>query len=72
MPNIQPNFLVSGGPFLASFPHFYMGDPALRSGIEGLNPTKEKHQFFIDIHDVSTSVEETSRARKNIEAFIRT
>jgi len=43
---------VSGGPFLASFPHFYMGDPELLTRQEGLKPSAEKHKFFIDIHDV--------------------
>ncbi|XP_059482804.1 scavenger receptor class B member 1-like [Neocloeon triangulifer] len=39
------------GPLLASFPHFFQGDPALLEQYEGLNPIAEKHQFYIDIHD---------------------
>ncbi|KAG5681147.1 hypothetical protein PVAND_010607 [Polypedilum vanderplanki] len=35
---------------LMSYPHFYEGDESLRRHFEGLNPTKEKHGTFADIH----------------------
>ncbi|XP_077301234.1 scavenger receptor class B member 1-like isoform X2 [Arctopsyche grandis] len=39
-----------GAPAFASFPHFYLGDPALLKNIEGLKPDPEKHNSYIDIH----------------------
>ncbi|EDS25865.1 cd36 antigen [Culex quinquefasciatus] len=34
-------------PFAVSLPHFYKGDPALVEAVDGLNPTKEKHDAVI-------------------------
>jgi hypothetical protein len=34
---------------MLSWPHFFQADPQLLDTVEGLNPTKEKHQFQIDI-----------------------
>ncbi|XP_034828145.1 scavenger receptor class B member 1-like [Maniola hyperantus] len=39
-----------GAPALASFPHFHLGDPALRERFVGLNPDSEQHQSYLDIH----------------------
>ncbi|CAG0905642.1 unnamed protein product, partial [Cyprideis torosa] len=37
-------------PALLSFPHFYNADPVFLEGVDGLNPDKNKHQFFFDIN----------------------
>nr|XP_032525629.1 lysosome membrane protein 2-like [Danaus plexippus plexippus] len=39
-----------GAPLVASFPHFYRGDPKLYEDIQGLSPNGELHDSFIDIH----------------------
>ncbi|KAG7295515.1 hypothetical protein JYU34_021724 [Plutella xylostella] len=39
-----------GVPALVSFPHFYLGDPALRDEFTGLQPDPAKHDSFLDIH----------------------
>ena len=38
-----------GAPMLLSWPHFYNGDQQLLSQVEGLKPSKEKHEFGVDI-----------------------
>lgn len=37
---------------MVSFPHFYLGDPRLLEEVEGLNPDPEKHDFYLDVHEV--------------------
>ncbi|KAJ4444622.1 hypothetical protein ANN_06418 [Periplaneta americana] len=44
-----------GAPVVMSFPHFYLGDPALQEIVDGLNPDPEKHDGYIDIHQASNS-----------------
>ncbi|XP_045538334.1 lysosome membrane protein 2 [Papilio machaon] len=39
-----------GAPALASFPHFYRGDPMLREQVTGLKPNPELHKSYLDIH----------------------
>ncbi|XP_022122012.2 lysosome membrane protein 2 [Pieris rapae] len=39
-----------GAPLVASFPHFYLGDPKLREPFEGLEPNPELHDSYLDIH----------------------
>lgn len=38
-----------GAPMLLSWPHFYNGDQALLSQVEGLKPDQHKHEFAVDI-----------------------
>lgn len=38
-----------GSPAFVSFPHFYLADEDYRNKIEGMNPSKEKHQFSISM-----------------------
>ncbi|NP_001279072.1 lysosome membrane protein 2-like [Callorhinchus milii] len=38
-----------GAPIFISSPHFYNGDQKLVEDIDGLNPSKEAHQTFLDI-----------------------
>jgi hypothetical protein len=37
---------------MISFPHFYLGDPRLLEEVEGLNPDPEKHNSYLDVHEV--------------------
>lgn len=43
---------VTGAPVMVSFPHFYLGDPRLLETVEGLKPDPEKHDLYLDIHEV--------------------
>lgn len=38
-----------GAPVFVSFPHFYGADPYYLSLIDGLQPSKEKHEFYITL-----------------------
>uniref|UniRef100_A0A8C5C345 Nucleoporin 54 n=1 Tax=Gadus morhua TaxID=8049 RepID=A0A8C5C345_GADMO len=46
--NVSP--CRKGAPVVASFPHFYLGDPKYANGVTGLNPVKELHQTFLDLN----------------------
>lgn len=39
-----------GAPIYASFPHFYSGEQSLIDKYEGINPVKELHATFADLH----------------------
>ena len=41
--------LPAGAPIALSYPHFYQADPHYLSAVEGLQPDKEKHEFYVDI-----------------------
>ena len=47
-----PPPLSPGAPVVASFPHFYLGDPKYANAFVGLNPVKEFHQTFLDLNPV--------------------
>lgn len=36
-------------PVALSMPHFYQADPSFGEAVAGLNPQKEKHQFYMDV-----------------------
>ncbi|GAB0093508.1 uncharacterized protein DMENIID0001_086580 [Sergentomyia squamirostris] len=38
-----------GSPVFVSFPHFYGADPFYLDQVEGINPSKEKHEFFLTL-----------------------
>jgi len=38
-----------GSPLALSYPHFYQADPSFLEAVEGLNPQKEIHQFYVDL-----------------------
>ena len=38
-----------GAPIALSWPHFYQADPSYLAAVSGLNPTKDKHQFYLDV-----------------------
>lgn len=42
-----------GAPVMVSFPHFYSADPYFGSLIDGLKPSKEKHEFYITLEPTS-------------------
>jgi hypothetical protein len=44
-----------GAPIIASLPHFYLADQEYRTGVIGLNPTKEKHEIVSIFDPVSVS-----------------
>ncbi|XP_018012447.1 lysosome membrane protein 2 [Hyalella azteca] len=54
----------AGSPVIASTPHFYMGDSELVSAVDGLHPSKEEHETFLDI-EPNTGV--SFRAVKRIQ-----
>merc|ERR1719447_644100 len=41
--------LPGGAPMALSYPHFYQADESYLNAVEGLNPQKEKHEFYVDI-----------------------
>jgi len=45
---INPD-LPKGAPIALSYPHFYQADESYLNAVEGLNPQKEKHEFYVDI-----------------------
>ncbi|XP_069727455.1 scavenger receptor class B member 1 isoform X2 [Phaenicophaeus curvirostris] len=40
-------------PMFISHPHFYNADPVLVNAVEGLNPSKEQHALFLDVHPMT-------------------
>ncbi|XP_055609818.1 protein peste-like [Uranotaenia lowii] len=42
-----------GAPFYVSFPHFYMGDSFYHDQMGGMNPEKERHQFYLIIEPIT-------------------
>lgn len=42
-----------GAPVFMSFPHYYAADPYFLDMVEGLSPSKEKHQFSMTLEPVS-------------------
>jgi hypothetical protein len=49
---------------MVSFPHFYLGDPRLLEEVEGLSPDPEKHDLYLDVHEVfCAGVERGSQVR---------
>ena len=41
--------LPLGAPIALSYPHFYQADPSFLEAVEGLTPSKEEHQFYVDV-----------------------
>jgi len=39
----------TGAPMALSYPHFYQADPSYLEAVEGLNPDKDRHQFYVDL-----------------------
>lgn len=47
--NMEPCKRDTGAPLALSFPHFYNADPSFTENVLGLQPEKEKHQFYLDV-----------------------
>lgn len=43
-----------GTPAFVTLPNFYLADQSYRDAIEGMNPDKEKHEFYLAFEPVST------------------
>lgn len=56
-----------GAPAFISYPHFYLADPSYADAVDGLNATKEKHEFFMALEpNTGVPVEVTARLQVNI------
>ncbi|XP_046870890.1 lysosome membrane protein 2-like [Hypomesus transpacificus] len=56
-----------GAPVVASFPHFYLGDPKYADAIIGLSPKREHHQTFLDLNPTTgVPIRANKRAQINI------
>lgn len=42
-----------GAPAFISYPHFFEGDRELIDNVTGMNPSEDKHAFYIDLIPVS-------------------
>lgn len=42
-----------GAPIFASFPHFYLADPAYVDNLIGLKPNQSKHEFSLSLEPVT-------------------
>ncbi len=47
--NMEPCKRDSKPPLALSYPHFYQAHPSFGAAVDGLSPSKEKHEFFIDV-----------------------
>ena len=51
--NLCAQHLPYGYPFAISFPHVYEVNQAFLDAVDGLQPSKERHQFYVDVHPES-------------------
>jgi len=47
--NMEPCKRDTFAPLALSNPHFYQADPSYTQAVRGLSPSKEKHEFYMDI-----------------------
>lgn len=59
-----------GAPVFMSYPHFYQADPFYLNQVEGLKPSKDKHEFYM-IFEPTTGVTLEVSARMQINLLIR-
>lgn len=59
-----------GAPAFLSFPHFYAADPYYLNQVEGMNPSKDKHEFYITLEPM-TGIPLDVAARFQINMLIR-
>ncbi|XP_055711408.1 protein peste-like isoform X2 [Phlebotomus papatasi] len=59
-----------GSPVFVSFPHFYAADPFYLDQVEGINPSKDKHQFYLTI-EPSMGIPLEVAARFQLNLLIR-
>ncbi|CAL8386785.1 unnamed protein product [Boreogadus saida] len=63
--NVSP--CRKGAPVVASFPHFYLGDPKYANAVTGLDPVKELHQTFLDLNPTTgIPIRASKKAQINI------
>ncbi|XP_047425758.1 lysosome membrane protein 2-like isoform X1 [Mugil cephalus] len=56
-----------GAPVVASFPHFYLGDPKYVAAFDGLSPERAHHQTYLDINPTTgVIVRASKRAQVNV------
>jgi hypothetical protein len=65
-PQADNCFSVIGAPLMLSFPHFYLGDPRLLEEVEGLKPDPEKHEMYLDVHEVGCAGVERGQLSKGL------
>ncbi|XP_037042329.1 protein peste-like isoform X2 [Bradysia coprophila] len=59
-----------GAPVFMSFPHFYAADPYYLDQVEGMNPSKAKHEFYMTLEPM-TGIPLDVAARMQINMLIR-
>lgn len=59
-----------GSPVFMSFPHFYAADPYYLDHVEGMNPSKDKHEFYITLEPM-TGIPLDVAARLQINMLVR-
>lgn len=59
-----------GSPAFMSFPHFYAADPYYLNQVEGMNPSRDKHEFYITLEPM-TGIPLDVAARLQINMLIR-
>ncbi|XP_058826599.1 lysosome membrane protein 2 [Topomyia yanbarensis] len=57
-----------GAPIYASFPHFYTGAESLLDTVDGLDPQRDKHETYADIHPrLAFPIDGASRFQINVQ-----
>lgn len=59
-----------GSPVFMSFPHYYSADPYYLDHVEGMSPSKDKHEFYITLEPM-TGIPLDVAARFQINMLIR-
>lgn len=59
-----------GAPVFVSMPHFYAADPYFLEAVDGLEPNKEKHEFYIAL-DGQTGIPIDVAARLQVNILVR-
>ncbi|XP_023289833.1 sensory neuron membrane protein 1 isoform X2 [Orussus abietinus] len=59
-----------GAPIVASLPHLYLADESYLETVEGLKPTQEDHQIFLDFEPM-TGTPVSARKRLQFNMFIQ-
>lgn len=59
-----------GTPAFMSFPHFYAADPYYVQNVDGVHPSKDKHEFYIVLEPL-TGIPLEVAARVQLNMFIR-
>ncbi|XP_046666332.1 protein peste-like [Homalodisca vitripennis] len=58
-----------GAPAFASFPHFYLGDSYFTDNVRGMQPAKEKHQFYLVLEPLLLEWVEGKAEKVNMTAY---